>query len=550
MTDLTGTGADEEWDVVIAGAGSSGCALAGRLSEDPKLRVLLVEAGPWDNSPFIKLPKGLTKLRAIPQRVYHYAAERRVGGDSLQPETLLRGRGLGGSSTLNGMVYHRGQPQDYDDWEALGLPGWGWADVLPCFLGIEDNHLPPTDWRGRGGPLPLRVARKLPPLADALMAAGGDLGLPRKEEPNLPQQLGMSPIAANIDDRGHRVTSAHAFLPPAVRRRPNLRILPNTRVDRVLFQGKRAVGLQCQQGGVERRFRAAKYVVLSLGALETPRLLQISGVGPAEHLAGLGVRPVVDLPGVGENYRDHFCYGSSWRLRHSKDSENREFSGWRLPVNLLRYYGFANGPMSTSVAQLSMFPELLPGGTGRPDAEVLWFPWNMAAGRNAAAIALDSEPGGSLTGFPLRGTSQGTVMAGSADPAERPVVRPNYLATDYDRSVMIGLVRFTQKMMSHPRLQPFVASGLGEAETLRTEDEILDYIARKGSSGQHGCGTCKMGTADDPLAVLDEKLSVRGVDGLKVVDCSIMPSQISGNTNGPAMMIGWRASEILKLELR
>jgi len=491
----------------------------------------------------------MAKLTADPRRAYHYAAER--AHPNAAPETLLRGRGLGGSSTLNGIVYHRGQPQDYDDWAELGLPGWGWKDVLPCFLGMEDNPLPQTEWRGRGGPIPLRIRKKLPPMAQALMSAGPDLGLPIKEEPNLPQQLGISAIAENIDHLSRRVSSAHAFLPPAVRRRPNLRIMVETRVDRILFEGRRAVGVRSSRGGVTQEFRANKCVVLCAGALENPRILQISGVGPQAHLASLDVRPVVDLPGVGANYRDHLCYQGAWRLRHPRDSENREFRGWRLMANLFRYYALRGGPMGTASNMLAIFPEVLPGRTGRADVEFVWAPWSLSARpTREGQTVMEDEPGCTFNGFPLRGTSQGTVMAQSPDPAMKPIITPNYLVTNYDRAVMLGLVRFNKTMMNHPDLKPFIVGPLGGLDKIESDDEVIDYVLRTGYSAQHGCGTCKMAPESDPMAVLDARLSVRGLQGLKVADCSVMPSQISGNTNAPAMMIGWRLSEMMQEDLR
>lgn len=541
----------ESWDVIIAGGGSAGCVLAGRLSEDPKLKILLIEAGPIDSSPLIRLPKGIGKLWSDPRHVYFYPTDWNSDNPRGKTESLLRGRGLGGTSNVNGILFLRGQPQDYDDWAELGLRGWSWRDMLPCFRGLEDNLLGETEWRGRGGAVPLRVSKTLPPFAEAMITAARALGLPRKEEPNLLKQLGIGPSAENIDRRGERVTSARAFLPPAVRRRTNLRILVETRVDRVLFEGRRAVGVICTRGRAQEEYRAAREIVLCMGALESPRLLQISGVGPAQHLAKLEIPTVVDSPGVGANYRDRCAPVFQWRLRHHRDSENREFKGWRLIRNVLRYYTLRSGPLSYGTMQMVIFPEVLPGNTGRADAEFVYAPWSVAQRPGTEAeTAMEDEPGCFFAGFPLRPTSEGVLMAKSADPAAAPLIKPNYLYTDYDRAVTVGLVRFLRRLMGQPALAPYVLKESSQGSEAKTDDEIIDFIARTSGSGYHTIGTCKMGVDGDRHAVLDERLRVRGVEGLRIVDCSVMPTFISANTNGPVMAIAWRAADIVREDLR
>jgi choline dehydrogenase len=529
-----------EYDYIVVGAGSAGSVVAGRLAADPSVNVLVIEAGPGDRSPLIRMPKGTVKLMADPRHAYFYATEWEGGG---KPEVVLRGRGLGGSGSINGMVYHRSQPQDHEDLTALGLDGWGWEEIVECYRGLEDSPLPETAWRGRGGAIPLRVVNGSSPLSGAIVEAANELGLPTLEEPSVPHQLGIAPIVENIDGRAERFSSGRAFLR---HRRPNLRVLLDTRADRILVEGRRAVGVSTTRGGVREEHRARREIVLCAGALESPRLLQISGVGPADHLRDIGVEVVVDLPGVGANSRDHFAHVSQWRLGDHALSENREYVGWRLARNVMRYYARRAGPLASGPMKLVVFAQMLDDSAGRADAELLHAPFSFSAlpGKDDD-IVLDPEPGCTFVSFPLRPTSQGTVMARSANPADPPLIDPNYLDTDYDRAVMVELVRFLKRLMTHRVLARYVAGELGEAAQAETDGEILDVVRRTGKSCFHNVGTCKMGADRDPTAVLDARLRVRGIGGLRVADCSVLPVQISAEPNGPAMAIGWRAADLL-----
>jgi choline dehydrogenase len=525
-----------DYDYIVVGAGSAGSVVAGRLAEDPSVNVLVIEAGPDDRSPLIRMPKGTVKLMADPRHASFYATEWE-GGD--QPEVVLRGRGLGGSGSINGMVYHRSQPEDHAALTALGLDGWGWEEILSAYRGLEDSPLPETAWRGRGGAIPLRVVNGASPLSGAIAEAANALGLPTLEEPSVPHQLGVAPIVENIDARAVRYSSARAFLRA---RRPNLRVLLETRADRIVFDARRAVGVMA--GGEEHRAR--REIVVCAGALESPRLLQLSGIGPANHLRDIGIDVVADLPGVGANSRDHFAHVSQWRLGDHALSENREYVGWRLARNVLRYYARRTGPLAGGPMKLLIFAQLLADAARRADAELLHAPFSFATlpGKDDD-IVLDPEPGCTFISFPLRPTSQGTVMARSADPADPPLIDPNYLDTDYDRVVTIELVRFLKRLMTQPALAPYVVGELGEAAHAETDDEIVDVVRRTGKSCFHNVGTCKMGVDGDPTAVLDARLRVRGITGLRVADCSVLPLQISAEPNGPAMAIGWRAADLL-----
>jgi choline dehydrogenase len=504
--------------------------------------VLLIEAGPDDKSFLIRMPKGFGKLLSDPRHCYFYATSHVSSGGG-RPDIWVRGKVLGGSSAVNGMVYHHGQPQDYDNLAAAGLEGWGWNDIARCFASIENHELPATQWRGRGGPIPIRLHPTPTRLSEAMIAAGERMGLKRKEDPNLPEQEGVSYVASNIDRRGERVSAARGFLTPAVRSRPNLTILTDTQVERILFEGRRAVGVVCVRGAERSEYRAGREVILSAGTIASPHLLQVSGVGPARHLQSVGVAVVYDSPGVGANLREHWLAFTQFRLRDWQDSQNRQFAGLRLATQTVKYLLLRRGPLSLGGYDVVAFVRTQPG-LDRPDAQLMYAPYSLNMDvKDGAAAQMEGAPGMQFFGYPMRGTSQGTVLIRSADPREPPQIAPNYLASEYDRTTSVATVRYIRNFMQQEPLAPFVAGELPPTSLAQSDDEIVDMVKTYGSAGLHAVGTCRMGS--DPTAVLDKRLRVRGVAGLRVVDCSIFPAQLSGNTNAPVMAAAWRASELL-----
>jgi len=480
-------------------------------------------------------------LLADPKHSYHYVTNHRQSEAGGRADIWFRGKVLGGSSAVNGMVYHRGQPQDYDDLAAVGLTEWSWERIAPCFVKIENHGLPPTPWRGRGGPLDIRLHPTPTPLSEAMIAAGEAMGLKRKEDPNHPEQEGISYVASNINPRGERVSAARAFLTPAVRRRRNLTILTDTQVERVLFDGRRAIGVACARDGVRSRHRARREVILSAGTIGSPQLLQLSGVGPAAHLQQVGVAVVHDSPGVGSNLREHWLAFMQFRLRHAKDSQNHEYAGLNLLKQTANYLLFRRGLMAQGGYDVVAFVRSRPG-LERPDAQLMYAPYSLNR-EDPVGAPMETQPGMQFFGYPMRGTSQGTCLIRGAGAQQPPDITPRYLGTEYDRQTTLATVRYIRAFMKQPVLAPFVAGELPLTGRAQSTDEILDMVRSYGQAGLHAVGTCKMG--NDAMAVLDARLRVRGVDALRVADCSIFPEQLSGNTNGPVMAAAWRASEML-----
>lgn len=528
----------KDFDYIIVGAGSAGCVLANRLSESGKYTVLLIEAGPDDRSSLIHMPKGFGKLLSDPEHAWHHPVT--VDPDSGRTQEIwARGKMLGGSSAINGMVYMRGHPADYDEWEANGATGWGWSNMARAFRSIESHALGESELRGGEGPLKVAPYAQRSALGDVVIRACENLGLPCKEDINELDHEGIAYLTYTISG-GVRQSAARAFLTPA-RHRGNLQVVTDTHVQRVLFEARRASGVSAVTGAGERViYRARRELILSAGALESPRLLQLSGIGDRALLERHGIALIAHSPNVGQNMREHLLCFLQVRLRHWGDSQNREFSGPRLWKNALQYLFAKRGVMALGSYPVGGFFKTR-ADLDRPDAQLLVAPFSMDF--SSPTYAFESFPGMQLFSYPLRPRSQGSVSIESADPAQPARIVTNYLADEYDRQVSVGAFRFMRKLIQSAPLSGLVLEETHPGIRAETDDEIVEEFRCYGQSGYHACGTCAMGSHDD--SVLDPQLRVRGVQGLRVMDLSVIPTMVSGNTNGPMMAMAWRAAELI-----
>ncbi|MGE0259566.1 MAG: GMC family oxidoreductase [Alphaproteobacteria bacterium] len=526
-------------DYVIVGAGSAGCVLANRLTEDPSVRVILIEAGGRDWNPLIHIPAGFMKMLDHKTLTWGFKADACDGREIIYP----RGRVLGGSSSINGLIYIRGQPEDYDHWAQLGNRGWSWDDCLPYFKQAERWEGEHDDVHGKDGFL-FTSKMDESPLCAKVIEAGMQLGLEYREDVNnLPPGAGPS-IGWCQQTRGgrRRASTARSYLRPVLRR-PNLQLVTKALVHRVLFDGKRATGVEFSRNGVTERADAAREVILSAGAIGSPHILQLSGIGDPEHLGRIGVPVVHELRGVGRNMQDHYVVRVTYPI-HGIATANERARGLPLAGELMRYALTGKGMLTYSASLVAASVKILPE-SATPDVQISFAPGSFKDGQIGQ---LEAEPG--LTGGPwqMRPLSRGYVEAKTNRPGDAPAINPRYLTEESDRRAIIGGLKYVREIFAAPALAPYVGDEKLPGKQVQTDDELLDYARRNGNTVYHASCTCMMGPQAN--CVVDSDLRVHGIDGLRVIDASVMPSVTSTNTNAPTIMIAEKGAVTLKAAAR
>ena len=523
-------------DYVVVGAGSAGCVMANRLSADGS-RVVLLEAGPPDRHPMIHIPAGLRALLYHPVLNWNYSTE---ADESTGDRNIHwpRGKTLGGSSSINGMVYVRGNPADYDGWAQRGCRGWSYDEVLPYFKHSEDyRNGGDSAYRSQGGVLPVEDYRTILPLTHKFVEAAQQAGFPFTPDYNGAQQEGVG-YSQMTRNKRFRASTARTFLADA-QLRDNLTVVTEAVATGLRFDGKRCTGVAYRQGGADKEVRAHREVVLSGGAINSPHLLQVSGVGPAEHLRSLGIAVVHDLPGVGENLSDHYVSRISHRMK-GMVSINELSRAPRVIGEIFRYALFANGALTFGVSSAMLFCRSR-DGLSSPDLQLLFTP----ASYDAVEIkSFDKKPGATVAVCPVRPESRGTIMAKSADPMAPPAIRPNYLSAESDVHVLQAGVRFTRKIFAAPALAEYSLGEIAPGPEVESLETVREYGRTHGNTIYHPVGTCKMG--EDSMAVVDSRLRVRGVSGVRVIDASVMPTVTTGNTNAPTIMIAEKGAAMIR----
>ena len=524
-----------EFDYVIVGAGSAGCVLANRLSADGKHSVLLLEAGPKDSNVWIHVPLGYGRLFKEKTVNWMYQTEPEPGLDGRQV-FQPRGKVLGGSSSINGLLYVRGQHEDYDRWRQRGNDGWGYDDVLPYFRKAENQQHGADGFHGAGGPLPVSDLSYADPLSAAFIEAAAETGVPRNPDFNGATQEGAGYFQTTTR-HGRRASTAVAYLRPA-KGRTNLHIETSALAQRIVFDGRRAVAVEYRKQGSLRTARARKEILVSSGAYNSPQLLQLSGVGPAELLRKHGIDVVLDAAGVGHDLQDHLQVRVVMRCTQRITLNDVVNSPARKVLAGLRYAAFRTGPLSIAAGTSGAFFKTNPR-LATPDVQIHFLPFST----DKMGEKLHSFSGFTASVCQLRPESRGSLRIRSADPAAPPEIRINYLATEVDRTTNVEGLKILRRILRAPALKPYVVDEVDPGAKVSTDEDLLNYCRQRGSTIYHPTSTCRMGS--DPLAVVDQRLRVRGLDGLRVVDASVMPDLVSGNTNAAIIMIAEKASDMI-----